>query len=405
MRTTMSPRTRLSSVALGLATAVVWAGSPGCGGSHPGALGGDDPSATDDGGDGGGASSGSFTSEAGSAVGPPLGDSGCATATGQAKRQPVYLMFVLDGSDSMGQDNKWAAVVPALTSIFDQMKAAADPGVAAGLIIFPSTGGPYPSSSDVPLAFVDAAQDAALDTRLMSGLAFLTPTEAALTGGYTELGGFQPKPPLLAGGKKVVILITDGVPTDGCAMLLGAGNYTSNACVTMAAGKLVEPAASGGPIETFVVGVGDFPTTGVNQFDPAFLGYVAQAGGTGPAGCNPSEATSTSDLCYFEIDPSKSQTATDLQQKFTTALDAIRGQVVSCTYPLESTGLGQVDPTHVNVEIGGKTILQDAKNGWTYDDPAAPTAIVLHGSACSTAETQVSATVNILLGCQTEALK
>jgi von Willebrand factor type A domain len=394
-----------SRAAFAVMAIAAWGWAPGCGSQPPGLVGDDGIGEGGAGGDDSGIPSGGFGSDANTAVAPPLGDAGCATASAQAKRQPVYLMFVLDGSDSMAQDNKWAAVVPALTSIFGEMKTAADPGVAAGLIIFPDKGGPFPSASDVPLAFVDATQNTALATRLMAGLALGTPTEAALTGGYTELEGFQPKAPLLTGGKKVVILITDGVPTDGCSMVLGLGNYAKNPCVTTAADKLVETAAKGGPIETFVVGVGDFPSTSTTDFDPAFLGNVAQSGGTGPSGCNPSEASSTSDLCYFEIDPSKSQTASDLQQKFETALDAIRGQVVSCTFPLQSTGLGQVDPTHVNVEVGGVTILQDPKNGWTYDNPTAPTSIILHGTACSTAETVVSATVNILLGCATEAIK
>jgi hypothetical protein len=238
----------------------------------------------------------------------------------------------------------------------------------------------------------------------MASLALGTPTEAALTGGYGELEGFQAKAPLLAGGKKVVILITDGVPTDACAGLLGLGNYTSNACVELAASKLAE-APTKGPIETFVIGVGNFPSSDPTDFDPSFLGNVAEAGGTGPSGCNPNEASSTSDLCYFEIDPSTAQTAAQLQAKFETALDAIRGQVVSCTFPLQSTGLGTVDPTHVNVEVAGTTILQDPKNGWTYDNAAMPTSIILHGNACTSAESSVSAKVSILLGCATQTIK
>jgi hypothetical protein len=111
---------------------------------------------------------------------------------------------------------------------------------------------------------------------------------------------------------------------------------------------------------------------------------------------------STSDLCYFEIDPSKSQSAADLQQKFQTALDAIRGQVVSCTFPLESTGLGAIDPTRVNVEINGKVIPQNPTNGWTYDDPTAPTAIILEGAACTGAESDLTASVSIVVGCATQ---
>ena len=89
--------------------------------------------ASDDGGE-------SFSSDAGDlsnlfgggdaavSTGAPLGDAGCATAMSQVQRSAVYLLFVLDGSGSMKQENKWAAVVPALTDIFSQMSAEADPG-------------------------------------------------------------------------------------------------------------------------------------------------------------------------------------------------------------------------------------------------------------------------------------
>jgi hypothetical protein len=110
----------------------------------------------------------------------------------------------------------------------------------------------------------------------------------------------------------------------------------------------------------------------------------------------------TSDLCYFEIDPSMSPTAAQLQMQFETALNTIRGQVISCTFPLQSSGLGQVDPTLVNVEVNGTTILQDPANGWTYDNPTKPTEIILHGKACSTATDTITAKVSIVLGCQTQ---
>jgi len=334
----------------------------------------------------------------------PIGDAGCAKATAVAKKAPVYLLFVLDGSDSMSQENKWAAVVPALESIFTQMQSAADPGVAAGLIIF-DTGGPFPGSGDVSVAFVDAAQESALQMRLSTAALNLgTPTHAALTGGYGELEMYQSKAPVMTGGKKVLVLITDGVPTDDCANLLGTGSYTTNACVELAAQELVE-APSDGPILTFGVGVGDFPSSDLTDFDPSFLGNLALAGGTGPAGCNPNENTTTSDLCYFEIDPSTATTASQLQQKFETALNAIRGQVASCSFPIQSTGLGTIDPTKVNVEVNGKPILQDPKNGWTYDNPKTPTEILLHGTACSSVTGDVTASVNIVVGCATQAVQ
>ncbi|HEX4448863.1 MAG TPA: hypothetical protein VH044_19110, partial [Polyangiaceae bacterium] len=109
--------------------------------------------------------------------------------------------------------------------------------------------------------------------------------------------------------------------------------------------------------------------------------------------------------CYFEIDTSKAPTATALQQAFETALNTIRGQVVSCTFPLQSNDLGQADPTHVNVEVDGETILQDPKNGWTFDNAASPTEIILHGAACSSAQGNLTAKVSIVLGCATQIAK
>jgi hypothetical protein len=211
----------------------------------------------------------------------------------------------------MKQQNKWTAVVPALEDIFGQMETAADTGVAAGLVVFSDTNdstmgaGPYPGSSDVSIGFVSAAQQTALDNRLSGMPMNSTPTQAALTGGYGVLEGFQAQAPLQAGGKKVLVLITDGVPTDGCMSTPGATNYSTNPCIELAAQKLAETAPKG-PIETFVIGVGNFGggggLFGANGIDPGFLGNLAQAGGTGPAKCNPNETTTTSDLCYFEID-------------------------------------------------------------------------------------------------------
>jgi len=155
-----------------------------------------------------------------------------------------------------------------------------------------------------------------------------------------------------------------------------------------------------------VIGVGNFAAGsffGLGGIDPSFLGNLAHAGGTGGSMCNPNETMSTTDLCYFEIDPSTAPTASQLQQKFETALNAIRGQVVSCTYPLQGSNLNNVDPKLVNVEVDGKTILQDPKNGWTYDNPTTPTQITLHGAACTAAETNLKAKVSIVLGCVTQA--
>src|SRR5580704_2545862 len=142
MRLPMSLFFRVGAVAFLTATLGA-VGGVGCGGASPSPFSQAVASGDDD------ASVGTFGGDdSGVSTGTPLG-AGCATASSEAKRQPVYLLFVLDGSGSMSQDNKWTAVVPALQSIFAQMASAGDTGIGAGLIVFsdtndPTTGsGPY----------------------------------------------------------------------------------------------------------------------------------------------------------------------------------------------------------------------------------------------------------------------
>ena len=341
-------------------------------------------------------------------------DAGCATAMAKATKQPVYMMFVLDGSGSMTQDSKWVSVVPALNAIFADMATKMDTGVGAGLIVFSDsmdptsngfTEGPYPTNVDVPIAYVSASQKTALNTRLSGSPFGGTPTQAALggpgTGGYGALESFSPKAPLQPGGKKVLILLTDGVPTDGCATSGMAGyNYAGNACMMTAAAELAK-ASPAGPILTFAIGVGIFPSTDLTNFDPAFLGNLAKSGGTAPAGCNPAENATVANVCYFEVNPSSNNQAM-IQAQFENAINAIRGQVASCTFSLELSDAGAIDPTKVNVVVDGMTVPQDPNNGWTYDNPNNPTSVTLHGTSCANVKNTPNSTVSIVLGCATQ---
>jgi hypothetical protein len=338
-----------------------------------------------------------------------LGDAGCATATAKATKTPVYLLFILDGSESMTQNNKWSAATQALAAIFADMQKQADPGLGAGLIVFSDTldrsfytatgPGPYPEPGiDVPIDFVSTAQVTALDARLAGSPRNGTPTGTVLQGGYGELETYMALAPLPPGGQKVLVLITDGVPTDNCAPSGAA--YTANACV-IEAGQESKRSPPSGPILSFVIGTGVFPSADLTNFDPNFLGNLAQAGGTGPAGCNPNENTTSTDLCYFEVDPTQG-TQTQTEQAFEAAINAIRGQVLSCTFPLTvNAEAGMLDPTKVNVTVDGMTIPQSATDGWTYDNPADPTAIVLNGTACTGVKDDPTASVQIVLGCAT----
>jgi hypothetical protein len=225
--------------------------------------------------------------------------------------------------------------------------------------------------------------------------AYGTPTGSAMTGGYGVLGAYTGAG---ATAKKVLILITDGVPTDQCTP--SGTNYTTNACVEMAATQLAS-AAPAGPIETFAIGVGIFPSSDLTNFDPNFLGNIAESGGSGPTGCTPNDNTTLTNLCYFEVDPSGSAAATETA--FENAINAIRGKVVSlsCTFLLNSSDAGVIDPSKVNVTVNGVTVPQNPTNGWSYNNPANPTSITLNGTSCAEVTGTATATVSIVVGCAT----
>src|SRR5262249_51214475 len=147
--------------------------------------------------------------------------SGCAVATGQADRVPLYLLFVVDGSGSMRRNGKWAAMVPALVAILEDLGSSPDRSLGVGLTVFAdkkdltigdTTAGPY-DKLDVPVAYLDAAQLARLKARLTGTEPNLgTPTYEVLSGQYPLLRQLAPPTPLLPGGRHALVFITDGVP-------------------------------------------------------------------------------------------------------------------------------------------------------------------------------------------------
>ncbi len=345
--------------------------------------------------------------------GNTLMDAGCATATASVTRQPVYMLIVLDGSGSMAMENKWTAVVPALDAFFDDLKNNPDPTFGVGLTIFsdehdPQCGGsgfsgctgPYPTMN-VAIADVSATQAAALHSRLdgtspQSG----TPTVAVLQGQYAALDAYTPVSPLPSGGKKVLVLMTDGVPND-------ANNdpqaTLQNQCISQATAQF----AMNPSVITFAVGIGDYSPLDTTQYDPAFMGNLAVAGGDPRMGCVAGNTTDPTMMCHFQITPG-GQAASAIEQQFIAAINSIRGQVVSCTFALETPdGGGMIDPTKVNVQYNDgtgntSTIDQDPANGWTYDNPTNPTSVTLNGTSCTNLKMSMGGSISIILGCATQ---
>jgi hypothetical protein len=372
----------------------------------------------------GGASSGFDPDAAGNDGGGNVGDgAACATASAEAKRIPVYMMLVVDGSGSMDGKNKagdayipgereddplamdrpstppgqtgrkWLALRGALTAFFDDLAAKPDPNLAVGMYLFSSTAPKPADQADVPIAFVDPTHATTLKNRLLPPVfpRDTTPLAASMTGQLPILQAYTPAAPVQSGGKHVLVVMTDGIPTDG-----------TQACIDAASASL-----AGTPsVLTFAVGVGDENASATDVYDELFVGNLAEAGGTAPAGCNTdwSESNTAGTPCHFQITPG-TKTSQQIQAEFIAAINKIRDTVTSCELALTFNS-GDVDPAKVNVEYtssAGQTsqIAQDATNGWTYDDPTSPKKVILNGNSCDTLKADPNGKVRIILGCKT----
>jgi hypothetical protein len=332
----------------------------------------------------------------------------CATATGEAARDPVYLLFVLDGSYSMTYENKWTAVTAALDSIFDQFQSLNDPAFGVGFTIFADTGdptimdttaGPY-DKVDVPIAFVDGAQKTLLRARIDNAMPKLgTPTYEVLSGQFPLLEKFTPAAPLKANGRRVLIFISDGIPDPD--MPAGANEAPwSLALVKTEAEKQPEP------IQTFAIGIGQLNPIDPMVYDPTFMGQLALNGGVAQQPCDPTETVNPANMCHFQITPG-GKTAQQLTQDFIDAVNKIRLRLLTCEFSLQAVpGNGDPDPAAINVVYtdgsGQKQVLgKSDSDGWSYDDPVKPTKVILNGSVCDTVKSDPAAHISIVLGCQT----
>jgi hypothetical protein len=345
----------------------------------------------------------------------PLTNS-CATASAEARRLPVYMQLIIDGSGSMdGYDGsnfiageretdpamtsrqtgkKWIAVRDALGAFFDDLASKNDPSFAVGLYLFSSNTLKPASAADVPIQLVDAAHAGALKSRLAPPVFPTggTPLCASIDGQLGILKSYTPAAPVQAGGKYVLVAMTDGIPSDAKATCLSS----------VAAAKSGTP-----PVATFAVGVGNEDANPGTVYDEAFMKDLAQAGGTAVAGCNPSwgNADKSGKPCHFQITPG-AKTAAQIKADFLTAINAIRDAVASCEFPLtKPAGSGDLDPANVNVVMtsGGKdsTVPQNPSDGWAYDDPTNPTKVFLRGKACDDLKADPSAKIKIVIGCKT----
>lgn len=342
---------------------------------------------------GGGAGSGSGT---------------CAAVTAEAKPRPVSLFVMLDQSGSMIADEKPGVVNPDCADPKDNVpntrwkdvtaairgfaKQAPTAGLSMGLGFFPQKNGsncpadlnaknPYaiPDVAISPLPGVATFLDKALN--ITPDVCNGTPMLWAMKGAREYALSFSAAHPddLVA-----IVLATDGIPDGKCS---GEVNNDDPHTVKVAPAAAEAKAAFTGstPVRTFVIGVGE---------SLAALDVIAAAGGTDAA---------------FLVDTSKGNTT----QAFVEALDAIRGTVFSCELAIPKPPNGSaIDPSKVNVtrsgssdvplgRVDGAGACAAAKDGWYYDDAAAPKKVILCPEVCGAVKADTGGAVDVAFGCET----
>ncbi len=322
-----------------------------------------------------------------SSDGPPA--EVCAADVIAAELTPVNLFLMVDRSGSMAVNEKWSHATGALRTFLG------DPlthGLRVALRFF---------SDDEPMAgctmqgcSLDACAEPLVDVGTLSvtrgdgdtqeaqlldaidrtfprsGLG--TPIYPALGGALKWAGVYQSEHPT---EKTVVVLVTDGEP-NGC-------NQDMRDISALASDAY---AAFGVP--TYAIGL-----EGSNEVQ---MDQIARAGQTergifvGSSG--------------------------NAEQELLTALDAIRGQTMSCDFALpKASGGRDADSSRVNItltsgaaprgtaavqlhRVDSQAACSDAGAAWYYDDPHAPTRIHLCPAACELA-TERGRQIDVELGC------
>lgn len=354
------------------------------------------------GGAGGSGSEGPLVQGGAAGEGAASGSEECARDRHVGVIRGASVLLLVDASDSMNRDDKWAKTQVALEATLADAPTQLD----AGLVFFPA-GVPGLSSVclDVMTSPVVGISPVASSRGFISSAMMEmsptggTPTYPALREAYRMLGEQE------TAGVGYVLLITDGDPT--LAEVANIPDDTGTPVPTTVwegcgvmedIEALVSDAASATPpIKTIVVG-----SPGVKNHDAMSMlgklgGMPRDAACSTDAGCELSN-----ECCHYIPDGG------DFEQGLSDALEEIRGRVIGCTFELP--GGDHVDRNTVNVEIDetGNTaaLLRDPSraSGWDYSDDT-QSAITLHGDSCQRVKTSPDAEVVIVVGCPTEVVK
>jgi uncharacterized protein YegL len=200
-----------------------------------------------------------------------------------------------------------------------------------------------------------------------------TPTSAALQGAENWATAYEA---MHQDEKTVVVLITDGEPA-GCDT--NAQNIANIAATANMAG-----------IQTYVIGLGGLNSTALNQ--------IAAAGGT---------------MTAFTVSATSNSTTELLNE-----LISIQGQALKCQLDVPKSDVSgkEIDPNFINVAwstgpagmqtstdlgyVSGMDKCGANENDWYFDNPTAPTQIILCPAACTAITADKTATVAISADCK-----
>ena len=297
----------------------------------------------------------------------------CESADFVAEPVPLTLAILLDRSGSM-DESRWVPATNAIRSFVDRSEVV---GMEVGLQFFPSKTGGGNVAGDyvvlpVPIAPLPANVLPIINELGRTVVGGGTPMAQGLDGTIQALRRFIATNGPRAGG---VVLVTDGEPSGGASSVVSAAMGGSS------------PPPGQPLVRTFAVGMEGASFTTLNQ--------IAVAGGGSSTAFNVGSGAAA-------------------QQALLEALDTIRTGAIACEYVLPTPSRGKIDPDTVEIhftpgvndpavafrKVADLAACGATTGGFYYDDPAAPTRVLLCPASCTqVGEGTPEAEVEVAVGC------
>jgi hypothetical protein len=321
--------------------------------------------------------------------------SACAEIEVAAFRPTPVLEIVLDTSDSMSyppsisdktSPSKLSTTVQTLQVLVDNLA----PETWLGIYRYPGVlAGPVECASGNEVVGLGALglAGSAQRQRVMQGLAALdsagtTPTLEALMSAMERLSI-----PEVAQARKSIVLVTDGAPSEPVSLCPTVGTTEQQLLQAIDVAKVYG-------FSTFVIG------TPGSEFARPVLSQMAVRGETARVGCSDQGPA----YCHYDMTGSS-----DFQGELQAALDQISRSATDCSYGLPEASSGPLDYDLINVRYyqGGSTPLDlvrrspaNCSEGWRY----AGNSIELCPATCERVQTDPSARIQVLFGCETRVV-